>query len=128
MYGPTETTTYSVIYKVEPGNSPVPIGRPIANTQIYLLHQFLNRRETPLSLCRSGCRSGVHRWCCCLAQGYLNRPELTAQKFIHNPFSGQEPACTTDLARYLPDGNIEFIGRIDHQVKIRGFRIELGGH
>jgi len=62
---------------------------------------------------------------------YLNRPELTAQKFIHNPFSDESGARlynTGDLARYLPDGNIEFIGRIDHQVKIRGFRIELGGH
>jgi len=61
MYGPTETTTYSVIYKVEPGNSPVPIGRPIANTQIYLLHH-LNRKGDPIKPVPIGCRSGVHRW------------------------------------------------------------------
>lgn len=129
MYGPTETTIWSAVYKVEPGNSPVPIGRPIANTQIYLLHEFLNRKGDPIKPVPIGvpghlCIGGVG-----LARGYLNRPELNEQKFIRNSFSNESGARlykTGDLARYLPDGNIEFIGRIDHQVKIRGFRIELG--
>ncbi len=129
MYGPTETTTYSVIYKVEPGNSPVAIGRPIANTQIYLVDQYLRRKGDPIKPVPIGVPGELLIGGVGLARGYLNRPELTDERFIPNPFSDEPGARlykTGDLARYLPDGNIEFIERIDHQVKIRGFRIELG--
>ena len=94
------------------------IGKPIANTQIYII----NGSE----LCGIGmpgelCIAGVG-----LARGYLNRPELTEEKFVKNPFGEGRMYRTGDLARWLPDGNIEYLGRIDEQVKIRGFRIELG--
>ena len=121
MYGPTETTVWSAVSKVEPG-APVLIGRPVSNTTFYILDEHLSPvpRGVPGELYIGG--DG-------LARGYLNREELTAERFIKNPFS-QEPGSrlykTGDLTRYLPDGRIEFLGRIDHQVKIRGFRIELG--
>ena len=121
MYGPTETTIWSSVYKVEAGKR-VLVGPPIANTTFYLLDQ--QQQPVPVGVPGELCIGGDG-----LARGYLNRPELTAEKFIADPFS-PEPAArlykTGDLARYLPDGNIEFLGRIDHQVKIRGFRIELG--
>jgi amino acid adenylation domain-containing protein len=123
-YGPTEATiavTYWICKRV--GNqSAVPIGRPIANTQIYILDRYL--RPVPI-----GVTGEIHIGGDSVARGYLNRPELTAEKFIPNPFSndpGERLYRTGDLARYLPDGNIVFLGRIDHQVKIRGFRIETG--
>ncbi len=128
MYGPTETTIWSTAYKVEPTNSQILIGRPIANTQIYFLDHLLRRQGDPIKLVPVGmpgelCIGGVG-----LARGYLHRPELNEEKFILNPLSN-EPANplyrTGDLGRYLPDGNIELMGRIDNQVKIRGFRIEL---
>jgi amino acid adenylation domain-containing protein len=122
MYGPTETTIWSTVYEVESGKGAVPIGRPIANTQIYLLDQHL--QPVPIGVPGELYIGGDG-----LARGYLNRPDLTREKFIPNPFSN-EPGSrlykTGDKARYLPDGNIEFKGRIDNQVKIRGFRIELG--
>ena len=123
LYGPSEDTTYSTFALVNKGNRNAPsIGRPIANTQIYLLDAYL--QPVPI-----GVPGELHIGGAGLARGYLNQPELTAQKFVVNPFS-QEPRerlyKTGDLARYLSDGNIEFLGRIDHQVKIRGFRIELG--
>jgi len=123
-YGPTENTvvtTYAPVDTVTGSDTPPPIGRPIANTQVYLLDQHL--QPVPV-----GVPGELHIGGAGLARGYLNRPELSAQKFIPNPFS-DEPGSrlykTGDLARYLSDGNIEFLGRIDQQVKIRGFRIEL---
>jgi amino acid adenylation domain-containing protein len=122
MYGPTETTIWSTLRRVGAGDGPVSIGRPLANTQVYLLDQ--NRRPVPI-----GVAGELHIGGDGLARGYLKRPELTSEKFIPNPFNGDPEARlykTGDLARYLPDGNIECLGRIDDQVKLRGFRIELG--
>jgi amino acid adenylation domain-containing protein len=124
LYGPTEASIASTCWKCEPANENqiVPIGRPIANTQIYLLDQYL--QPVP-----SGLPGEIHIGGIGLARGYLNKPELTAEKFIAHPF-GNEPEArlykTGDLARYLPDGNLDFLGRADNQVKIRGYRIELG--
>nr|MBA3356212.1 amino acid adenylation domain-containing protein [Pyrinomonadaceae bacterium] len=122
LYGPTETTIWSAVYKVEFNSGPVPVGRPIANTQVYLLDQHL--QPVPIGVPGELYIGGAG-----LAQGYLRRPELTAERFIANPFSAEAGARlykTGDLARYLPSGEIECLGRLDHQVKIRGFRIELG--
>jgi acyl carrier protein len=125
VYGPTETTTFASWYwvkAVEANATTVPIGRPVANTEIYILDPHLNPVPT-------GVAGELHIGGDGLARGYLNRPELTEEKFIANPFSTESGARlykTGDLARYLPDGNIEFLGRIDNQVKIRGYRIELG--
>lgn len=121
VYGPTEATTFSSWYLVQkvPLDNVIPIGRPISNTQIYIL-------DTHQSLVPIGVVGEVYIGGDGLARGYINRPELTAEKFIPNPFSKLGVLYKTgDLARYLPDGNIEFIGRIDNQVKIRGFRVEL---
>ncbi|PYL70307.1 MAG: non-ribosomal peptide synthetase, partial [Verrucomicrobia bacterium] len=121
LYGPTETATYST-WALRRVNGLRTIGRPFANTQVYLLDQ--NEQPVPVGLPGQIYIGGDG-----LARGYLNRPELTAEKFIADPFSSRPGARvykTGDLARYFPDGNIEFIGRLDHQVKIRGFRIELG--
>ncbi|MEA5504347.1 amino acid adenylation domain-containing protein [Halotia wernerae UHCC 0503] len=122
-YGPTEATVWSSVYncKNHDLNNSVPIGRPIANTQIYLLDSHL--QPVPIGVSGEIYISGLG-----VAKGYLNRPELTAQKFIPNPFSDEPKARlykTGDLGRYLLDGNIEFLGRLDQQVKIRGYRIEL---
>jgi amino acid adenylation domain-containing protein len=123
-YGPTEGTVWSSVYHCQPSGltTQVPIGRPIANMQIYLLDKYLS----PVPI---GVPGEIYIGGAGIARGYLNRPELTNQKFIPNPFSaepGQRLYKTGDLARYLSDGNIEFLGRLDHQVKIRGFRIEQG--
>jgi hypothetical protein len=96
-----------------------PIGTPISNTKVYILDKYLQ----PLP---EGITGEIYIGGVGLARGYLNRPKLTAEKFIDNPFGEGKLYKTGDLARYLPDGNIAFIGRVDHQVKIRGFRIELG--
>jgi amino acid adenylation domain-containing protein/non-ribosomal peptide synthase protein (TIGR01720 family) len=125
LYGPTETTIYSIwsiVNPVEKTNNVavIPIGKPIANTQSYILDRYLN----PLPI---GVPGELHIGGDGLARGYLNRPELTAERFINSPFHPNKKLYKTgDLARYLPDGNIEYLGRIDNQVKIRGFRIELG--
>ncbi|MBD2137716.1 amino acid adenylation domain-containing protein [Anabaena sp. FACHB-1237] len=122
LYGPTETTIWSMVKQVEKTDdvAVISIGKPIANTQIYILDSYLN----PVPI---GVGGELHIGGDGLARGYLNRPELTAEKFIESPFSANQKIYKTgDLARYLPDGNIEYLGRIDHQVKIRGFRIELG--
>jgi amino acid adenylation domain-containing protein/non-ribosomal peptide synthase protein (TIGR01720 family) len=121
-YGPTETVVGCCIYQVPTGkhlSGSIPIGRPIANTQIYILDQ--NLQPVPI-----GVPGELHIGGAGLARGYLNRPELTQEKFILNPFDNSKLYKTGDLARYLADGNIEYLGRIDNQVKIRGFRIELG--
>jgi amino acid adenylation domain-containing protein len=123
-YGPTEATVCATIAECSntDGISVLPIGKPIANTNIYILDKY--NRPAPI-----GIPGELHIGGKGLARGYLNRPELTAKKFIKDPFSSEPGASlykTGDLARYLSDGNIEFLGRIDNQVKIRGFRIELG--
>ncbi|MDQ3563928.1 MAG: amino acid adenylation domain-containing protein [Pseudomonadota bacterium] len=121
LYGPTETTIWSSAERVR-ANQTISIGRPLANTEIYILDGALN--QAPI-----GVPGELHIAGAGLARGYLNRPELTAEKFISNPFSDKPGARlykTGDLARYRADGNIEFLGRIDSQVKLRGFRIELG--
>ncbi|HWQ90287.1 MAG TPA: amino acid adenylation domain-containing protein, partial [Clostridia bacterium] len=117
FYGPTETTIWSTAWKVQ-RSSPVLIGRPLANTQVYILNDRLQPVPTgsPGELYIGG--DG-------LARGYLNRPALTAEKFIAGPF-GSRLYRTGDLARFLPEGDIELLGRLDQQVKIRGFRIEPG--
>ncbi|MHC5819627.1 MAG: non-ribosomal peptide synthetase, partial [Nostoc sp.] len=123
LYGPSEDTTYSTFTWIQKDASNIPpIGRPINNTQVYLLDQDV--QPVPI-----GVLGELHIGGDGLARGYLNRPELTAEKFIPNPFTDNSAARlykTGDLARYLPNGEIEYIGRIDHQVKVRGFRIELG--
>ena len=129
VYGPTECTVDATVCDLRWFNLKPVIGRPITNTEIYILDQYL--QPVPI-----GIPGELHIGGDGLARGYLNRPELTAEKFIPNPFKKSKVKSqklksdrlykTGDLARYLPDGNIEFIGRIDNQVKIRGFRIELG--
>ncbi|MBV9790209.1 MAG: acyltransferase domain-containing protein, partial [Chloroflexi bacterium] len=122
MYGPTETTIWSLAQQIDAKQPRITIGRPIANTQIYLLDATL--QPVPIGVPGQIMIGGDG-----LARGYLKRPELTAEKFIPDPFSqtsGSRLYQTGDLARYLPDGALEFLGRIDHQVKVRGYRIELG--
>ena len=119
MYGPTETTIWSTLQHLD-GDSHVNIGKPIANTQIYIVDQKL--RPVPVGAPGELCIAGDG-----LAKGYWNRPDITAEKFIANPFPGNSKLYRTgDLARWRADGTIDYLGRIDHQVKIRGFRIELG--
>ena len=129
MYGPTETTIWSAVYRVERGTNSVPIGRPIANTQIYLLDEHSSRKDDTLKPVPIGVPGEVYIGGDGVARGYLNARELNNERFIPNPLSNEPGTLiykTGDLARYLPDGTIEFIGRIDRQVKVRGFRIELG--
>lgn len=123
-YGPTECTDLSTTYRVEaPGRyleRSMPLGRPIFNVQHFILDKHL--QLVPVGVVGELYISGVG-----VGAGYLNRPELTAERFIENPYRpGARMYNTGDLARYLPDGNVEYLGRVDHQVKIRGFRIELG--
>jgi thioesterase domain-containing protein/acyl carrier protein len=152
LYGPSEDTTYSTVALIEPSavavgtglapvRDPIPIGSPIANTQVYLLDRHL--MPVPIGVTGALYLSGEG-----LARGYARRPELTAERFVPNPFVGADRASpcpvpcadpvrgttdpgarlyhTGDMARYLPDGTIEYLGRVDQQVKLRGFRIELG--
>ena len=120
LYGPTETTIWSCIEKVSDEPGPVSIGRPIANTQVYILNQEF--APVPAGLSGEIFIGGDG-----VAQGYWQRPELTAERFLPDPFSeGGRIYRTGDLARHLPDGRIEYLGRLDHQVKIRGLRVELG--
>jgi alanine racemase len=129
MYGPTETTVWSMVHRVEYGDRPVPLGHAIANTQIYIVKENTRRKDDPIELVSPGEAGEVYIGGDGVARGYLNRVELTQEKFISDPFSLDPTARlyrTGDLARLLPDGSIEMIGRIDNQVKIRGYRIELG--
>jgi amino acid adenylation domain-containing protein len=122
LYGPTEAAIDVTFWQCQKQSKlrTVPIGRAIANMQIYILDSHL--QPVPIGVTGELYIGGVG-----VARGYLNREELTAQRFITNPYRQNERLYKTgDLARYLPDGSIEYIGRIDHQVKIRGFRIELG--
>ena len=122
FYGPTETTVWSAFHHFQSSDEPVVLGRPLANTQIYILDKEL--QPVPI-----GVLGEIHIGGDGVTCGYLNLPEPTAEKFIADRFASQANARmykTGDLGRFLPDGRIEFMGRIDHQVKIRGFRIELG--
>ncbi|AEG01887.1 non-ribosomal peptide synthetase [Methylomonas methanica] len=121
-YGPTENTVWSSVYCLDDNTTPIlPIGKPIDNVRIYVLDPQLE--PVPVNVAGELCIGGQG-----LAQGYLNRPELTAEKFIPNPFAGkgQRLYRTGDLARFRTNGELEFLGRVDHQVKIRGYRVELG--
>ncbi|WP_159888659.1 non-ribosomal peptide synthetase, partial [Paenibacillus puerhi] len=132
LYGPTEATVDVSYFDCEPDVSypVIPIGKPIHNTRLYILKEGTTQLQ-PVGVAGELCIAGVG-----VGRGYLNRPELTAEKFTLDPFAVLEPGAasdqgermyrTGDLARWLPDGNIEYLGRIDHQVKIRGYRIELG--
>ena len=122
LYGPTETTIWSTGYLVEDGHAPILTGRPIGNTQCYVLDD--HHQPVPLGSIGELYIAGDG-----VAHGYLNRAALTAERFVANPFgkhAGARMYRTGDLVRYLPDGNLECLGRTDHQVKILGFRIELG--
>lgn len=120
-YGPTETSIYSTLCQISPGESLITIGRPIANTQVYLLDA--NRQPVPAGVPGELYIGGEG-----VSRGYRNAPQLTTERFIQNPFSTQPDTLyrTGDLVRYLPDGRIDYMGRNDDQVKINGVRIELG--
>jgi amino acid adenylation domain-containing protein len=125
FYGPTEATVWATIHEIKSidvRKPSIPIGRPLANIKTYILDSQL--QVVPVSVPGELCLGGIG-----LARGYFNDADLTALKFIPSPFGGESISRlyrTGDLARYLPDGNIEFLGRVDNQVKIRGYRIELG--
>jgi len=125
-YGPTESTTFTCCHRIprtlDPGAASIPIGRPLANTEVYVVDAHLN----PVPV---GAHGEILVGGAGLARGYLRRPELTAEKFIPHPFrreSGARVYRTGDVARYRADGTLEFLGRLDDQVKIRGFRVEPG--
>ncbi|WP_434784410.1 AMP-binding protein, partial [Paenibacillus terrae] len=127
LYGPTEATVDVSYFDCEPTEEygVIPIGKPIQNIRLYIVKEGTEQLQ-PIGVAGELCIGGVG-----VARGYLNRPELTAEKFVADPFADGEAGYermyrTGDLARWMPDGNIEYLGRIDHQVKIRGYRIELG--
>jgi acyl-CoA synthetase (AMP-forming)/AMP-acid ligase II len=122
MYGPTETTIWSTVGRVAAGPAEISIGRPIANTTVYVV----DRHGEPVPI---GVPGEILIGGAGVALGYHNRPDLTAERFVEDPFSSDPAArlyCTGDVARWGADGRLYHLGRFDHQVKIRGFRIELG--
>ncbi|WP_343834693.1 amino acid adenylation domain-containing protein, partial [Bacillus horti] len=122
LYGPTETTIYATQYSLMAGKEylKVPIGKPLANVEMLILDE--HDQLSPIGVSGELCIGGAG-----LARGYFNNPKLTEEVFINHPFKAREKLYRTgDLARWLPDGNIEYLGRLDYQVKVRGFRIELG--
>jgi len=119
MYGPTETTIWSSCTRVTAGDVPITVGKPIANTQFLVL----DRNDQPVA---PGVSGQLHIGGDGVARGYHNRPELTAEKFVRNPYPSGRMYRTGDLAKWLPNGELQVLGRMDHQVKLRGFRIETG--
>jgi amino acid adenylation domain-containing protein len=119
MYGPTETTIWSSCCRVTAGSSAITVGKPIANTQFYVL----DRNDQPVP---HGVSGQLHIAGDGLARGYHGRTELTSERFVKNPFGPGRMYRTGDLAKWLPDGQLQVLGRMDHQVKLRGFRIETG--
>ncbi|WP_100525573.1 non-ribosomal peptide synthetase [Mycobacteroides abscessus] len=123
LYGPTEATVDVTHFRCTADLNSVPIGKPIDNTRIHIVDNVDGKlRPLPIGIAGELCIAGAG-----IARGYHRRPELTAQRFVENPFPGERRVYRTgDLARWLPDGNIEFLGRVDHQIKIRGHRVETG--
>jgi amino acid adenylation domain-containing protein len=121
LYGPSEDTTYSTVYRFEQDDyASIPIGKPVGYTHLYIMDAHRN-------LLPEGVEGEIYLSGQSVAKGYLNKPELTAEKFLENPFIPGMPMYRTgDVGRWLPDGKVEFSGRIDDQVKVRGYRIELG--
>src|SRR5260370_40858985 len=118
-YGPTENTVCATMGECKPDGAKPSIGKPMDNVEVLILDK--NRQPVPIGVAGEIYLGGIG-----LARGYLNRPELTAERFVVHPFRDKTRLYRTgDLARWLPDGSIDFLGRIDHQVKIRGFRIQL---
>ena len=120
MYGPTETAIWSTVHRVEEQRASIPIGKPIANTQVYVL-------DSRMQIVPPGAFGQLWIGGDGVVRGYWSRPELTAERFVRDPFrEGGRLYQTGDIARFLPDGNLDYVGRADFQVKLRGFRIELG--
>ena len=120
MYGPTETTIWSTTFQIAGDSGSIPIGKPIVNTQVYVL-------DSKLQPVAAGEAGDLYIGGDGVVRGYWQRPDLTAEKFLSDPFqTGNRMYRTGDIARFLPDGNLEFLGRADFQVKVRGFRIEIG--
>ncbi len=120
MYGPTETTIWSTVSPIERAGAPITIGRPVANTQVHIVDRHL--QQNPIGVAGELLIGGEG-----VVRGYLDRPELTAERFVELPWAGGARVYRTgDLVTLLPDGELQFSGRLDHQVKIRGYRIELG--
>ena len=120
VYGPTENTIFTTTHLVKAPSDHIPIGKPLYNVRLYILDAC--GQPQPMGVPGELCISGIG-----LARGYLNRPQLIEEKFVAHPFrEGERLYRTGDLARWLPDGSVEYVGRLDHQVKIRGFRVETG--